>query len=596
LFKQSTHARGFRAIATIGLLAIAAAVGAAQKHTLADLVREGKRENALAAITPAPQVDVNEKAGDGSTALMWAAYNDDLELVRALLKVGAKANVTSNFGATALSEAIKIGNLQMFRALLDAGADIESPNLDNQTALMLAISSNQPEMAKILIERGANVKAIETFRDQTALMWAAGANQPEIVDLLLAKGANTQVNLRAHADDWERTQTSEPRGQFSSRHTGGLTALLYATRSGCLRCAQSLVDAGADISKPNPDGVTPLLNAADNSRWDIVMYLLDKGANPHVWDMHGRTVLWITVDRKSAGGGGGGFGGGGPGGGRGGAPGAGAPGAGRGGNPGAAPGAIGGPGGPGGPGGGFGGRGGGAGAAANAGPTITPLQVMNRLIDMGVDVNHELTRKRPYTNGRQRFTDYDMRDGVAPLFLSVIGNDQESLELLLKHGAEVELPNVFQMTPLMYAAGMRGTGRNEICGVAADSARNLRMVDTLIAAGADINRQVIGSRNRTGTLMAYVAGCDQEGRDALMNAANAGSETTVKELLQRGANPQQRDVEGRTALDFARAPPPKNYPEGAQKERLIKGRAASAELLEVAMARSATTSTAAPAR
>ncbi len=113
-------------------------------------------------------------------------------------------------------------------------------------------------------------------------MWAAGGHLPDIVDLLLAKGANTQVNLRAKADDWDRTQTSEPRAQFSSRQTGGLTALLYATRSGCLRCAQSLVEAGADINKPNPDGVTPLLNAADNSRLDVVMFLLDKGANPHV--------------------------------------------------------------------------------------------------------------------------------------------------------------------------------------------------------------------------------------------------------------------------------------------------------------------------
>jgi len=581
-------------MAVIGLLSIAAAAGAAQKRTLVDLVREGKRENALAAITPAPQVDINEKASDGSTALMWAAYNDDLELVQTLLKVGARANVTSNFGATALSEAIKIGNMQIFRALLDAGADIESPNLDKQTALMLAISSNQPEMAKLLIERGANVKAIETFRDQTPLMWAAGANQPEIVDLLLAKGANTQVNLRARADDWERTQTSEPRAQFSSRHTGGLTALLYATRSGCLRCVQSLVNAGADINKPNPDGVTPLLNAADNSRWDIVMYLLDKGANPHVWDMHGRTALWITVDRKSAGAGGGGFGGGPGGGGRGGGPGAGAPGAGRGGNPGAAPGAIGGPGGPGGPPGGFGGRGGAA--AATGAPAITPLQVMNRLIEMGVDVNHELTRKRPYTNGRQRFTDYDMRDGVAPLFLATLGNDQETIDLLLKHGAEVDLPNVFQMTPVMIAAGMRATGRNEICGGAADSARNLRMVDALIAAGADINRQVTGSRNRSGTIMAYVAGCDQEGRTALMSAANVGSETTVKELLQRGANPLLRDAEGHTALDLAKAPAPKTYPEGAQRERLLKGRAAAAELLETAMAKSAPVAAATPAR
>jgi ankyrin repeat protein len=224
------------------------------------------------------------------------------------------------------------------------------------------------------------------------------------------------------------------------------------------------------------------------------------------------------------------------------------------------------------------------------------MQVMTRLVEMGVDVNHELTRKRPYTNGRQRFTDYDMRDGVAPLFLAVLGGDQESLDFLLQHGAEVELPNVFQMTPLMIAAGMRGSGRNEICGGAGDAPRNLRMMDSLIAAGADINRQITGSRNKTGTLMAYVAGCDQEGRTALMSAAIVGSDTTVKELLQRGANPLLRDAEGLTALDHAKAPAPKTYPEGAQRERLLKGRAAAAELLEAAMARAAPVAAATPGR
>ena len=37
---------------------------------------------------------------------------------------------------------------------------------------------------------------------------------------------------------------------------------------------------------------------------------------------------------------------------------------------------------------------------------------------MGVDVNHQLTRKRPYGTGRGRFADYDMRGGAGPLFIA----------------------------------------------------------------------------------------------------------------------------------------------------------------------------------
>lgn len=184
---------------------------------------------------------------------------------------------------------------------------------------------------------------------------------------------------------------------------------------------------------------------------------------------------------------------------------------------------------------------------------MTAMQVMNRLVEMGVDVNHQLTQKRPYGQGRGRFQDYDMRDGVGPLFLATLANDQEAIEFLLKHGAEVDLRNVFQMTPLMIAVGMRATGRG---GGIGDATRTIRTVDMLLDAGADINAQVTGSRTHSGIIMAYVAGRDQEGKTALMSASESGNAAVVQHLLERGADPTIKDAEGKTALDFARAPPP----------------------------------------
>jgi ankyrin repeat protein len=547
LSKQATPARVLRAIA-IGILSLVAsgfAAAAAPKLTLGDLVRAGKRDSVIAAIT-SPDVDVNEKAPDGSTALMWATFNVDHELVNALLKAGAKANIISRYGASALSEAVKLEDLALVRTLLDAGADVNSPNLDNQTALMLAISTGNLPITKLLVERGANVNAIETFRDQNALMWAAGGNQPEVVDLLLAHGAKN-VNLRAKADDWDRQMTSEPRAQFQSRQTGGLTALLYATRSGCLRCAVSLVKAGADVNKPNPDGVTPLINALDNKRFDIAMFLLDQGADANVWDMSGRTPIYVAVDMKT-------FTAGGGLGGRNGFP-----------DPTAGP------------------------DARAAASTITATTVINRLLDMGVDVNHQLTRKRPYGAGRGRFADYDLRGGVGPLMVAAMRHDHESMQALLAHGAEVDLPNVFQMTPLMLAAGMGGTGRADAGGAGGPQAagmdpqaRAIKTIDLLLDAGADINARILDSRTHTAVLMSYVAGRDQEGRSVLFGAAERGQDKVVKHLLDRGADPAIRDAAGKYALDYARAPvaaPAANAPAGAA-QAAAAGRAAVVAMLE----------------
>jgi uncharacterized protein len=559
LSKPASRTGAIRAIAATCLLLLgvsALSAAASPPLTLGDLVRAGKRDAVLAAIT-SPDVDVNEKAPDGSTALMWATFNVDRELVRALLKAGAKADVTNLYGGTALSEAVKVEDIELARLLLDAGANVNSPNLDKQTALMLAISTGSLPISKLLVERGADVNAVETFRNQNALMWAAGGNQPDIVDLLLAHGAKN-VDLRAKMDDWPRQMTSEPRAQFQSRQTGGLTALLYATRSGCYRCAVALVKAGADVNKPNPDGVTPLINALDNRKFDIAMFLLDKGANPHAWDMSGRTPIYVAVDMKSF------------------------------------------------TGGGFGGGGRGFPAPegqrdAQTGPgTITSMAVINRLLDMGVDVNHQLTRKRPYGAGRGRFEDYDIRGGVGPLFVASMRHDHEAMAVLLAHGAEVDLPNVVQMTPLMLAVGMTVTGR-PLGGVPPApggdvQSRAIKTIDLLLDAGANVNTQVLGSRTHTGKLMAYVSGRDQEGRTALIAAAEGGRDRVVKHLLERGADPSVRDAAGKTALDYARAPAPAAGPAGAAAASAPTAaeRAATVALLEPVTPRVAVGGKAAP--
>jgi len=506
----------------VGLLSLGVTTFAAaspNQETLSDLIRAGHREAVLAAIT-SPDLDVNVPEADGSTALLWAVYKVDHELVRALLKAGAKANVTNNFGATPLTEAVKLGDVELTRLILDAGADPNSPNQDGQTALMLASNIGSLEIAKMLVAKGANVNAVENFRGQTALMWAAAGGYPEIVDLLISKGAN--VNLRARHDDWERQMTSEPRAQF--RQTGGLTALLYATRSNCYQCAVSIVKAGADVNQPNPDGITPLINALDNRSFDIANFLLDQGANPHVWDMNGRTPLYVAVDMNSfraSGAGSGNF------------------------------------------------QGFGDGPGPRRPPsTAKALDLVHRLLSMGVDPNHELTRMRPNGQGRGRFGDYMMRGGTGPLMIAALAHDHESIKALLAHGAEVDLPNVFRITPLMAAAGMSGSGRGGIgsaIGGGGAGARGgsqedpqlrvIKTIDLLLDAGADINARVTDSRTRTAKLVAYVQGRDNEGKTAIFSAAEQGWDKVVKHLIDRGADPRVRDAAGKTALDYARSPP-----------------------------------------
>jgi len=469
------------------------------QSSLIDLIRDGQHDAALAAISSS---DLNATQADGSTALHWASYSVDHELVKALLDAGAKADTTNSFGSSPLMEAVKLADVELVRLLLGAGADPDSPNQDNQTALMLASNIGSLEIATMLIDAGADVNAIESFRGQNALMWASAENHPDIVELLIEHGAD--VSVKAVHDDWPRQMTSEPRAQF--RPTGGLTALLYAARSSCYRCAVAIVEAGADIDQPNPDGVTPLINALDNKSFDIAMFLIDQGARVDVWDMNGRTPLYLAIDMNSF-------------------------------SPRS-----------------FGGFGDSFNPLTATEKKYTAMDVANRLLDMGVDVNHQLTRMRPNGPGRGRFADYDMRGGTGALMVATMSHDHEAIEALLSHGAEVDLHNVFKITPLMSATGMSGNGRGPGGDLEGIQERAIKTIDLLLDAGADINAQVTGSHNFTSQLDTYIQGRDNEGRTALHNAAELGWEKVVAHLLERGADPSIVDAEGQTALDEALAP------------------------------------------
>ncbi|HET9941797.1 MAG TPA: ankyrin repeat domain-containing protein [Terriglobia bacterium] len=476
----------------LAFFCMTAAIGpaVAQSGTLADLIRAGNRRAALERIRSG--ADVNEAQPDGTRPIHWAVYKVDYELIEALIAKKAKVDVTNEFGATPLAEAVKLVDARMVKMLLDAGAGVEGANQDGQTALMLAIKTAELPIVEMLVKAGANVNAVEKFQNQTSLMWAVTApkNAGEMTKLLLSKGAD--VKPRALYTDWPNQLSSEPRAQY--RPVGGLTALLYASRDGCYDCVVSLIGAGADVNVPTPEGVTPLMVALDNDHNDVANLLLDRGANPHVADWWGRTALFIVIDKKEA------------------------------------------------LGGGRGGRGGGRGVAATP-RGVSHMDIINRLLAADVDVNAELNMRRPSRGGNSgRFADNQLSTGCTPLYRATEAGDIEVVRALLAKGANPNI-NAVGFTPFLLAAGVTpGAG----------GAPNTTLLDLMIQHGGDVNAQVTGTRTYS-MRIGYNPPADKEGTSALHGAAQAGRTDLVRYLLEKGANPELVDANGRKAIDLVSA-------------------------------------------
>ena len=239
-----------------------------------------------------PRLDADQRSADGTSALHWAVYHQNIELAQALLRSGANAGAKNDYGATPMSEAAVVGNVALMRMLLTAGADVESTNADGQTALMIVARSSNVDAARLLVSRHANVNAREHWRGQTPVMWAAAQNQPAMVHFLIEHGAD--VNARSRVNEWQRQVTSEPRMQ--ARPAGGFTPLLYAARKGCLDCVKALLKAGAMKDLADPDNITPLLMSVLNFNFDIAALLIRQGAEVDRWDTWGRSPLYAAVD------------------------------------------------------------------------------------------------------------------------------------------------------------------------------------------------------------------------------------------------------------------------------------------------------------
>ena len=80
------------------------------------------------------RADVNAAAPDGTTALHWAVYNDDLEITRMLLQAGAKATAANRYGVMPIYPASVNGNADILKLLLKAGANANTALPEGETS------------------------------------------------------------------------------------------------------------------------------------------------------------------------------------------------------------------------------------------------------------------------------------------------------------------------------------------------------------------------------------------------------------------------------------------------------------------------------
>jgi ankyrin repeat protein len=371
------------------------------------------------------KADVNASQPDGATALLWAAHWNDVEAVRLLLAAGANAKVTNRFGASPLSEAAALGNPALVKMLLDAGADPKSLTTpDGETVLMTAARAGNVDVVKMLLDGGADANAKESYKGQTALMWAAAERHAPVVKLLLERGTDWRLLSSDHETKMPKLSAAS---SVSPMARGGLTAFAFAAREGDIPTAQVMLDAGVDINQLDVDKASPLITSLMNKQYTFAKFLLDRGANPNIVDVMGRTALYAVIDMRNE-----------------------------------------------------------DYSATPGRPAMDPMpsiEIVKALLDRGANPNLALTQRLPGRSGMDG-GDTTLGEGTTPLMRAARGGDAEVMRLLLAKGADPKKLTKEGNTALMFAAGVGYRDKN----TTGTEAQALEALKVAMSLGIDVNQ------------------------------------------------------------------------------------------------------------
>jgi len=265
----------------------------------------GSQEKTRALADAGAKLDV--RGGEyRTTPLGNAVLQEDIDLVRYLLRKGADVNMRSKTNSSPANYAVGKGNLEILKMLKSAGADLDGlEGEDDASLLIIAAATDNQDILEYLLAQKVDVNK-QDAKGRTAMSTASFAGYLEIVKSLVRSGAD--LDTLYGPDEFSALAAAVLQGhtdialfliqsgaEVNSKSTRGFTAAHNAAQEGNIVVLKALAEAGADLDVKGGDyQTTPLGLAALKGHLEVVKFLAAEGVDLGATDKDGKTALTLA--------------------------------------------------------------------------------------------------------------------------------------------------------------------------------------------------------------------------------------------------------------------------------------------------------------
>ncbi len=192
------------------------------------------------------------------------------------------------------------GHKEIVMLLLDRGSIINEKDDQGVTTLHLSALGGHDAIVEILLAAGAEVDAADIFFC-TPLHFAFGHNHKKVIKTLIEKGANLNAEQEDGSTPLNYPMEKQLSIELEEIFSSGVgikqpwSSLLIAAFRGDKKKVELLLERGVDVNEIT-DGLTPLFGAIQNGHTEIVLLLLNKGADVNSKWLYGLTPLGLAVE------------------------------------------------------------------------------------------------------------------------------------------------------------------------------------------------------------------------------------------------------------------------------------------------------------